>query len=199
MPARHALSAARLWSRFGTICGGRLSNCTASKRRDRRLIERERSARCKASWQSPSENVGGFVLRRPFRHKYQQASEHVAQGDFTRQHDRQGDADEGRALRFDFAGFGFSLGFGEASQRHYIRRIHTVPSQDASDSTREIQWQERLLVAIRALIKCVGCERNFKFFCDASDRQLGLRRQAQFFQFRTDRRHVGRCTKLLHS
>ena len=64
MPARYVRCAARLWSRSGTICGGRLSNCNASRRCDRHLIERERSARCKASWQPPSENVGGFVLRR---------------------------------------------------------------------------------------------------------------------------------------
>jgi len=84
MRVRAALCDARLWPRFGTICGGKWNSCTGSKRCNRRLIERERSDHCKPSWQPPSENFSDFVLRHLFRRQDLEASKNIARGEFTR-------------------------------------------------------------------------------------------------------------------
>ncbi|ATI79440.1 hypothetical protein A6768_04975 [Sphingobium yanoikuyae] len=120
------------------ICGGRLNSFTASKRCDRRLIERERPARCKTSWQPSSKNGSGFVLRRTLGNQNEQAAEHIAQGDFTRQDNGQGYADEGRPLRFDLAGFGFGFFATQPSQLHDLRWINLMLRKDSRHTAGEI-------------------------------------------------------------
>jgi hypothetical protein len=139
---------ARLWSRFGMICGGRLSSFTACKRHNRRLIEHERSDRCKPRWQPPSKNGGDFVLRRPFGHQDEQAAEHIAQGDFTRQHDLHRDGLHRRLMGLDVSTFGFGFCIAQASKFHHFAWLDAITREHVGNLSGKINWQSALLKAL---------------------------------------------------